>query len=101
MIKLNLDGIADSHVKDAFESLLTSIEAKLALKGKWEFKELVFKATGGQIVPHSLNIKPKDMIVLSSTAGTVTMGSQSFTSVGITTTGVGTARILIGTYKED
>lgn len=101
MIKLNLDGIIDIETKNVLESLIKEVNSHFVLKGKWQFMEINFKQITGDVVAHNLGVKPVDLIVLSSTAGTISISNQSITKVTITPTSIGTARILIGAYKED
>lgn len=106
MITLNLNGVQDPDVKQAFKQLVEQLNDKEMLKGEWDYVEYTVPQSTAVVfeLNHRLKFKPTDIIELhrDSTLTAVTFNKNKFTptTVYATITGSGTIRFLVGKQER-
>lgn len=102
---LLLDGIDDPKVQENLRRVSDFLRECPLLKGDFSFYELSLSAPTYPATvryPHSLGYVPKDVLVTSSTGGTVTWNYASFTRthLSVTISAAATVRCFLGSYAE-
>lgn len=106
--KIYVSQIAEPYTKQNFKIIGSLFNEIPFLKGQWRFIEFTLSASGTDIqLAHGLGFAPKDIILLSAVAGTVTFNYDLMDSnyFYVTATLAGSApmtvRAFIGRYTED
>ena len=98
--------IEDLYIQKNFQTFLELFQGNPFLKGDWTFLEFTVNSSGTQNIKHGLGYIPKDVLLLSSTGGTIVFNYSDFNVNFISVTATVTAspmnvRIFLGRYTED